>query len=435
MTILHYMHFASYPWQEHEEFTGKQVVLVFVRPVIEELNRHKDTNKRGKVKARCRKVLGWIEENLSGTMGREVDVSSSLSAKIHFRAYSAADPIDADDKILCFSRELGSDTIVFTGDYSLGIAAKESGLSIVKPLAAHRITDDEDTTIEQLQRELAILQNRQPMLSLAEESSRLEYNTGKPLFDVQDYHHNRFMALTSGLHPSSFQSGTSLSSIFRHSLHTQSYFDQYDADEVKSYENQLKTVIDECLTIAMKLCQSPIANLNLVNSGSSPASNIEISLKVPNGFSFVCLKDLEFPKMPRRPRTRSEMMLPYSQLSLPISSRLPDKVRSMTVHGNQAAFQIPSLLQSKVFRIPSFAVVSNKHLEFENLRVELTILASEIPKPHKLFIPTTMTEAEAQDRPSVESILEKLRIHLESPDERKMRLAKDAAENNALWDS
>lgn len=421
MTVMHYTWFADYPWQDHPEFNGKKVIIVFVRPMIEELDKHKDTHKRGNVRKRCRNTLGWIEENLGGKMGAEVEVKAGLFARADFKQYTRHRAVRTDDRILEFAKERDVSVTICSGDYTLRLMAQENGLKAVTPLEAQRITDEEETELQEAQKELDVFKNRLPKLSISSKDRQIQYAKASLPFASDTFLHERIIELTEGLHPSEMLHRTSAFPFLEVRPAMFSSMHEYDPGEVKHYQERLQRILRESLVLAERVCASPLVKLNISNVGTSPATMVEVLITVPEGFTVTDLDELTFPKLPKRPRRRLDIghfVYPPRHLNHP----RPEPNVTFITRENLGVWRAKVMSHHKTLRVPPFLILRDVEATLDEFGLEVAVVASELPRRDVLNIPIKLAEPSDIDEERVKWIAEKLLSHFESPSEASKRM-------------
>lgn len=426
MAVMHYTWFEDYPWHDHPEFKSKKVIIVFVRPVVEELDRHKDSHKRGNVRKRCKKALGWIDENLGGKMGAEVEIKTDLFALADFKLYTGHQAVRTDDRILEFAMERDESVTICSGDYTLRLMAKENGLKAVTPLDVQRITDDEETELQGALKELEVLKSRLPKLSVSVTGNEIQYSRVSLPFTTDEYYFERFNALTAGLQPPEVLRHVGGLNTLEASERMFTYMHRYDPREVERYKEQLQHALKESLALLELVCASPQVDLHISNEGTCSATDVEVMITAPEGFTIIRLDEFELPKMPKLPKKVLERLDGVIFAPRFPNQPLPEPNTTFRTEKNVGVWRAKKMSHHKTFQVPPFLVLGDTKRTFDDYGLEVAALASELPKRTLVNMPVKLSERSDVDERRLKWIAEKLTRHFESPSEASKRMGDEA---------
>lgn len=411
--FMHYTWFLEYPWQEHEELHGKMVTLVFVRPVIDELNDHKDKHPRGGVRKRCLRVLTWVYENLSDTMGTDIKVGSNLFARLDMKSYSSQISVLADDRILEYAQGYGEDIVVCTHDHNMKIYARSHRISVVEPSAGQRITEEEETELQAAQKELQILKNRLPRLSVETPGGEVRYaQTNLPL-DSKKFISDRLTALNV-CRPAKVDlfPFADIQNVI--AVQNAPGIDDYDPAEVEEYRVGLMQALALSIVLGEQICASPIVQLSVSNSGTCPATKVKVRIEGPPSVLIFSLDEFILPPLPPRPKRGLVKWLtpPTAATSGSRYVRRPPGI-TFAASDSTATWSANRIAHHETLHIPEFLVLRTRPDADEKFGLEVSIFADELPHLQKFSIPVKLAEESDEDVRRVDWITDELRKHFD----------------------
>jgi hypothetical protein len=337
---LHYELFDQINWLK---IVDAESLTIVVPPItVRELNKHKDYHTQPRVKKRAGEVLRRLDalfDSSSATSLRDrIDIRlENRDPTIDFAAHQLSFEIQDDQLIASIimyrNEEPEAEVVLVTSDGGLALRAKARtrGIPTTKMPNNLRVAEQPDPykeRVKQLEQELRELKARIPCLSLAFEDGN-QYATftlpvpfelapdilERKLNEIKQRYPKRERTESS---PESRQSMLSqklselMDAIEPMFLVSQDEITRYNTELEKfyqAYEHHLKNSI-QFENFKRRAIQLVIL---LVNDGTAPAEDIDISLHFPDGFRVLEGEDLprspEIPKPPVEPQTTMQMLM------------------------------------------------------------------------------------------------------------------------------
>lgn len=336
------------------ELGASAVCLVIAPVVFEELDEFKDNHKDDRKRNRARRAINFLESVLDSSdkvmrEGVSLGYAEELQS-IEFSIYNL-NANNNDDRLvasaICWSHKHSDDEIVLVSHDSgprmkakrIGLAAKK--LSDKCSLPDQR--DPRDKEIRELKSQLARIENAQPKLQLGFRDSngqlisflRTSNDFSRSL--ISDAELDDLIALQCENLQSMRQdqpiANDRLSAFsvtaFTAKVITSSQIEEYKR-ELDEYPEHLRTYLLDKSLAHVFTHRSVQLNLVLMNEGSTPAQNIEISLDF-RGSSEVLIQVPEIPPIEPRPPAKPE---PRSLLDFHASDRSILPYLDHRLHGN-----------------------------------------------------------------------------------------------------
>lgn len=322
-----FLHYQDVEKLKLEQRYGKGIVLVIPRVILGELNKHKDYHKSAKIQKRarsiCKKIQAWDES------GQVTDI-------IQFRfVIKTSDPKKydlnpdfADDRFLADILEFDApqeNKILVAADMNMILTAKHLGI----------ITEEIDENFKlpsnigplekknrELQRKLDRLQNALPKLEVglivSENDSDVEPN---PVFRISK---------PKLLSDAEIEDKVSHIKLERFTTTEKAFFG-ISQGEIDRYHEKLSHYPDRYKQYLYELREHQKRygirfQIAIINSGTAPAENIDVSFHFPDGFDMYLEDDLpdspSEPNLPQKPMTFAERMRP--NINIPSLYRVSD---------------------------------------------------------------------------------------------------------------
>ncbi len=422
--FLHYQPFDQINWLEIVKAESATIVIPPV--TIRELNKHKDSHPRTKIKKRAgetiRRLFELYDLGVNAKINEEVFVSfEDRDPNIDFAAYQLIFSIQDDHliaSILMHLQEAPTDHIVLvTSDLGLALVTKagRQGIKTQKLPENLRIADEPDpneSKVKQLEQQVRELNSRTPNLSLAYEDGtqhatiKLPHPVSLGQSEIEEKIieiKNKFPKIkkegvqnNAPLHQNEIDKASLIEALSNLNFISQ--------EEVGRYNNE----VDEYITT---YSQFMISNLEfdnlkrrtfkldifLVNDGTAPAEDIDIHLHFPDGFQL--LEEEELPNPPKPPdppvelmtemqRLTNTMKYPYimppsmyfdQHVSLP---RLPQNVSSPNikrVNSYDVHIHVQKIKHNLPVPFDPLFIVFDNFESANSFSVEYRILAANIP--------------------------------------------------------
>jgi hypothetical protein len=308
------------PWRKL--FRGvKHVRIMVARVVVEELDKHKASNK-DRQRNRARAALKLIAE-ASKAKGRvltlkEEPVRVTLEipprAKVDWDWLHVLDSNNPDDRLVAEAVTYGDDAAIFSHDSGPRIAADDLGLRSFEPLEDWHLPDEKSDLERKLaatERQLERALSTKPKLSIEiegrDKSGKLTvYQPIVPPLDSQavDRLVNRYLAEYPRKNPKG------VNPIF-----AMGYGNELTVDQVSGYHGDYDGFAERVRKFFQRLHEQltylavPIVPVRITNTGSVSAVNYHVTMEAVGDFTLVAEPDdlremCPFPKPPKVPRLR-----------------------------------------------------------------------------------------------------------------------------------
>lgn len=408
--LLHFEAWQDYPWQKHPDLQGHEVIVVFVKPVIEELDRLKDGPKDS-FRKRCRAVLSFIEKNRNGDGRVPQRVSEGLYWCMQMYAPSAAGAFSNDERIVKFAAELpGDPKFLLSNDYTPRILAGYAGLRGLEPVGT-RLTSPEETELAKARKELDAYKNRLPKLDVRVQDGAQEVRFSPlELFESKIVFVQR--RLTAFVEP-----------ISRAALTGNAMF-QVSAGELAAYRSRLEEALSASYQAAMRLVSSPKLKVELCNRGNSSASHVDVKVIAPKGYTVVDLASFRYPALPTSPGSLA--IRPSDAEQVKLLSKLVKQGEARTVAAgpelrisrNVATYYLDRLPHDNyAVPLPAVSIQAPDGGALPQFGLSVEILCAEYPGPQKFKIPVRVDAPSQEDEERLVAIWEGLMAHTMTPSE------------------
>ena len=350
-----FIHFRDFEEIDWPSVTGKQgaITLLIAPIVIDELDKHK-YNFNKKIANRVKKLLPRIEAILEN--------KSSCRYVVHYIPSRPMDETFSDNKlnrkeqddsllatIIEFQNSVttnNGDAVVYvTNDVGPRLKARTLGIETIKLADDYQLPTELDDTEKEnkaLQKELADLKNKVPVIKLLFHSN-LNLLTVKPISDILGKREvvDREMAkikaeyLPLVYYPATNEkSDNTLFNLMNNS------FIALSEEQVEKYNKELLQFYASYETYFASVYNnysfrhnSLEIQLVLQNTGTTPAIDIDVNLHFPDGFEIVeqsgLLKIQPKPKPPYKPKNRLDIPSIIMPITFPSLHRTSDITESM----------------------------------------------------------------------------------------------------------
>lgn len=330
--FLHYQDFDSLPWKT----LCKDSVTIVIPPItIRELNKHKDTLSRPRIRRRAEVALKKIANLLGASLTTQVNedvelIFESRDPLISFSENQLSPEVNDDQLIasilMAKDESPNATTILVTSDTGLTLRTKAQRLAIQTMMLSDEYKlpeepDPEQARIRELETEIRELKATQPKLSVIfeDEHQHTVLALGplvvpdpdiedEALRELREQHpkltppqSNESENLTTPRSAASLMRGFNLSN-------------SISPEDIKKYNVQLEKFYEEYSRYLQKDLQhrelksrSGKIQLWLLNSGTAPAEDIDVFLHFPDGFQLA-------PRLPDAPKPPSPPAKPLTEL-------------------------------------------------------------------------------------------------------------------------
>ncbi len=335
-----YLHYRSIEHIDLAAVLGvKTVSLIIPRITLRELDKHKNTHRSGKIRDRARKVLQKIER---WTAGEEVRPGVSaeflpVTPSVDY-AKLGLNPDWNDDVLIATVFQYKAShpdevVILVTQDSGPRMTASHLGLNAVELPPEYRLPIEPDP-LEAENRELARtiekLQNALPRLIVCfagsdEPESHARFFLRPPPGSMEDQIARKLDELRAKLpkqHPPEAipPKEKSSMSVLQSQLVALSHIDPIAPEEYERYNQGVDTYLNaygqymrDTWELQAATRRSIRFEIEIRNTGTAPAGDVDVHLHFPDGFRLFSEDDLgeipKEPRPPRRPRTRMQMMM------------------------------------------------------------------------------------------------------------------------------
>jgi len=319
-----FLHYQDVEQLKLDQQYGKGIVLVIPRVILGELDNHKDSHKSAKIQKRarsvCKRIQAWYGSGqVTDSIQFQFVVKTSDPKKHNLN------PDSADDRFLADILEFDApqeDKILVAADMNMILTAKHLGIiteEIDENFKLPSIIDPLEKENRELQRKLNRLQNALPKLEVglivSEKDSDVEPN---PVFQISKPELISDAEIDDEVSHLKLERFTQTVKDFPSAFFaiSQKEIDQYH-DELSQYPARYKKYLYE-LREHKKRCGIRF-QIAIINNGTAPAENVDVSFRFPDGFDMYLEDDVpdspSKPNLPQKPMTMSERM--KSSITIP----------------------------------------------------------------------------------------------------------------------
>ncbi len=312
-----FLHYQDVEQLKLEQRYGKGIVLVIPRVILGELDNHKDSHKSPKIQKRarsiCKKIQAWDSSGqVTDSIQFQFVVKTSDPKKHNLN------PDSADDRFLADILEFDAppeDKILFAADMNMILTAKHLGIiteEIDENFKLPSILDPLEKKNRELQRKLNRLQNALPKLEvgliMSEKDSCVEPN---PVFQISKPELISDAEIEDEVLHLKLEKFTPTEKAFPISYFgiSQEEIDQYH-EKLSHYPDRYKQYLYELREHQKRYCIR--FQIAIINNGTAPAKNVDLSFHFPDGFDMYLEDDLPTPPRkpvpPQKPMTMAERL-------------------------------------------------------------------------------------------------------------------------------
>lgn len=344
-----YLHYRSVDQLDLAKTLSAAAITILVpRITVQELDTHKNTHTNSKIRERARKrlvaLLQWID---AGEVGPGVGVTFlAPRPDIDFRAHGLNAQWN-DDQLLAAliqfrEQHAGSRVVLLTQDTGLLLSAKHLGIEAVSVGDEDRLPPDADPIAkenQELKNELLRLKTAQPALVLrlkgmADDEDHVTFELSIPV-QGSSLDKDAFLAdmrrKLPEKHPPPAPNKTAgmsfatlaLANSFGEVIPQREYV-RYNRDR-ESYFKNLSLYMDRLAAYRTQPDRTLLLEIEMRNTGSVPAEDIDLALHFPDGFDLYSEADLPVePQVPQPPA--------------PPQTDLQNRMAGLTAHMSSAAY-------------------------------------------------------------------------------------------------
>jgi rRNA-processing protein FCF1 len=334
--LLHFQTFDEVDWTK---LAGEGCELQIAPIVIDELDKHKN-NQNNKIAQRARMIAGKLEKLMDGEQGKVGVNFIVYRPPAEYFENHQLDPKQQDDcllaSILQYQTAKPNVTVkLVSEDLGIKLKGKTLGIVVLKPGKELRLPDTPDKNqkeIERLQKQVATLQERIPKVSIGFENRVVHFHKEvKTNVKTLEEYQAEEMAKLKREHPlmqlidpntktnSPFDLISGLGGILGLSNERREEFNK----DLNKYYQDYSLFITKQYAYVMSRLRSFSLTFYLFNDGSIPATDIDVWLHLPDGFTVTkgYNDEPEKPKPPYRPKNNYD--------SEPMNMRMPNLYESI----------------------------------------------------------------------------------------------------------
>jgi len=335
-----FLHCADLESIDFTEVLGcDSVTIVIPRITIRELDGHKMNRASSRIRNRARSALAKIESLASETTPVRPNVSLQLMnglPNVEF-ANLGLDPSWNDDQMIASALTFATDNsvkvTVITLDIGARLKCKQIGLTAIPLPEKYQLPeelDPRDDEIRKLKRELQRLENAMPRLAVyfsgtTESTARFELEPSivpdESVIQCAVDTARKTIAAAVADHDERQTRNNKLS--LEIACIPQHEVDRYNT-ECKEYPGRMKAYEVAKIEFVNQLRRALRFTLEISNSGSAPADDVDLHVHFPDGFQLLEAEDL--PSEPRKPslpaKPRNEMEMTLGRMQIPSVGRI-----------------------------------------------------------------------------------------------------------------
>lgn len=306
-----------------EILTCQSVIIVVPRITVQELDAHKNTHQVAKIRERARQRLAaiknWIQ---AGEVAPQISIQfEAARPRIDFAAHGL-DPQWNDDQLLATVIQFHADhpgerLVLVTQDTGILLTAEHIGIEAIMVPEEKRLPEVEDPIAKenvQLRSELLRLKTAQPFLlirfhGMADDIDHTMFELSEPahvniidkeafLQDVRQKFPEKHPGPPPGESRSPFATSAPAISFFGGPIPNSEY-ERYNRDR-EVYFSEVSVYLDRLAAYRTQPDRTLILELEMRNTGTVPAEDVDISIHFPNGFELYAEDDV--PAAPEEPR-------------------------------------------------------------------------------------------------------------------------------------
>ena len=411
-----FLHFKMLDQIEWEKLLEDDVIELVIIPVmVRELDKHKTENKNKRLRKRAAKRLAWLmsilEERVDSRIRKDtVVVFEHADPILDFKEYRL-NPNVEDDFFIAGAIEqfqkFGQSVFIATNDLGLMLKVKAyDGLKLLalpEEFQLQDALDAEDRELQELQKEIAQLKNRKPKLQLCFQDGQTHIEFDVPSLDDLGIDIEEEMRKEKDSHRSMslFKNiGGGMSVGFVPAIHEHD-IEKYN-EKLLSYFHKCRRYYEMLEDYQITVSTQFITALMLTNSGSQPATDIDIELQFPTDLKMICSDRVtpcpQKPKEPKKPK-RNELFSPTSYLDglytvrdmvsdIKSSAINPEDFRTPQEKGpdfdvpkRTISYWIRDLKHHHSYQSEPFVIAFPRRDEIRNFKCDYVVTLKEAPEP------------------------------------------------------
>lgn len=407
--FIHFLDFEQIDWQKLLD-TREKIVITIAPIVIDELDKQK-YSKNQKISKRVRSLLPKIERFILNPSLCKYDLIYIKSRPID-QTFSDnnLDRKEQDDNLLAtiieFSKSIKLDekVIYVTNDVGPRLKAESLNISTYKPASEFLLANEPDETEAEnisLRKQLYQLKNNTPIVSLCfiDRKNLFVYKRKKLNYTKERFVETEMQKIKAENPLATYKEPRDDKFPKPAITFLKSSPFELTKQQVDEYNKQLLKYFEEHKLYAEKLFEvfnfkshSIAIKLLLINSGTSPANDIDIELHFPDGFELLSAKDL--PKVPEKndlpykpksafdsfPRNLIDLsaLNTFRKTSFPVID--PNKPTIKKTNSYNVSYHLNTLKHNQNFELEPLYAKFNDINEAKGFSIQYELKISNIPK-------------------------------------------------------
>ncbi len=393
------------------------VTIVIPRITVQELDKHKNTHPSQNIRDRARRALKLIHSHATGEcppIRQNVNLQYFHGTKTFDYAGHGLDPTWNDDLLLgsiILFKESNSGVKVVLVSYDTGpqLTAHHHSIECIELPSKYQLPTAEDPLLKenrQLKNDLLRLQNISPRLLIgfqdcddeqAHHDFILTCPNSIPAFD-KDILLRKLREAFPPIHPPATPQKAKSSASAYPSLLAGINFDPIPDYEYDRYNSGLESFftdhikyLEQLAAYRTRSARTIVVELDIRNSGSAPADDIDLHMHFPDGFDLYTDADLPDepiePKPPDKPRSHSQLRMSVlgRSISLPsLASITKPSVASSFSLKRTNSYDLKDhfdrLKHGYLIRLKRLHVVFPSYEAASSFRIGYSISAANVPQ-------------------------------------------------------
>lgn len=412
--FLHFAFFDEIPWSK---IVGDQCRLLVAPVVLDELDKHK-RNHHAKIASRAKNVLSKMHQVHGGSYQYPMEILLKRPSQQTLEQFHL-DSREQDDLLLATIKEyikVNEGQKVLLVSYDTGPLLRASSLSIStlkmeEEYQLPREKSEEQKEIESLRKELVALKNAQPKLMLTFEGKQLLFErTIDRLPESEEQQTDKEMkSKVDSIPPLVYsdpknvqeqlekiqdplqRAALQMAHLTELGALTKEQIDQYN-NELKEYKEEFDKYLERKAFMKEIRAYSIPIKLELHNTGTAPATDIDLWLHFPDGTMIIYPENLpedpEMPQPPYRPKHRFDVGLVShfgtvpSFISKDAASQLSlNKPQIRKTNSYEVDIHFASLKHHQLEKIEPLLAVFPSYESIFSFSIEYKIIVGNLHKP------------------------------------------------------
>lgn len=395
-----FLHFKSYTDIKWEDIVGTSQYTIVVAPiVIDELDKHKNSSNK-KVNKKAKSTIGKFAEIVEGTSTNNLAVKLLVirPEEAVFNQFGLSKSQQDDSllaTILSYTIQAGDEVILITNDLGPLIRAQSFNIKCIRMPEEYRLEEELDETEKenrQLKQELIGLKNLQPkvLFGFSNGTNQLKITPVKMQFTKAEY-----IQRESSINKRNYGHLRKYSEIKEPIFKALNAFSRLSDSQVDDYNKELdayyiefEKYLGEEYEHKIKLSSCFEIELNLNNTGTAPANDIDIYLHFPDGFklSEKRKKGPKKPEPPYQPKSQWDFGLRSSILPIidtrgafPKVNTGPELTKLKKTNSYDVEFKVRDLKHNQNVGLPKLFVCFENIESMSSFHVDYTLMIANLP--------------------------------------------------------